>query len=95
MRKTLWSLIIVLLAGPLWAETVTGVLDGLNPTRNELVVNGVAYEADFEQVPVFRGEERISYQDLRPGDELRLVLNDESGASVERTVEEIVLVQGD
>lgn len=94
MKKFLWSLSFLFLPCSLLAETVTGVLDELNPTSNMIVVNGVAYEASVENIPIYYNQRRISWQDLHPGDELSLVLSDEPSASVERTIEEIIVIRG-
>lgn len=95
MKRVLVSLVFLLLPGLLLAETVNGVLDGINPTSNTVIVNGVAYETNVENVPIYYNERRISPQDLHPGDEVQLVLSDQQGQSVERKIDTIILIRGE
>lgn len=95
MKRVLILIACLLLPGLALAQTVNGVLDGINPNSNRIVVNGVAYEADVENVPIYYNERRISPQDLHPGDEVQLVLSEQQGQSVERETVKIFLIRGE
>lgn len=86
--------LLLLLPASLMAETIEGKLDSLNFHKGRIKVDGVVYEVITEATRIMYNGETMSEEDLRPGDDVQLILGQQRNRKEARELEAIILVRG-
>jgi len=94
VQRIIALLILLILSGALLAQSVNGILDEVFPLQNTIVVNGVGYKVDLEQVSIYYNQRRISVEDLTPGDELDLILSEQQNGGPQQEIKSIIVIRG-
>lgn len=95
-RFTLVLLLLLMLPMSALAETVKGKLGEVSFQRGIVVVDGETYEVNTETTQVIYHGARLGEEDLRPGDDVELLISGSAGQGKERkpVLKAIMLIRG-
>ena len=96
MRKLQCFFAALIMLTPLvvMAETIEGTLDAVSFNEQMITVSGEVYEVNTEITRVIYQGEALGEEDLRPGDDVILVIGEQSGPDGKRLLEMVILLRG-
>lgn len=96
MNRIGWIFACLLLLTPTisFAEEVRGKLNDVSFSEGIIEVNGIVYNVITEETRVSFHGERMGEEDLRPGDDVVLVLGKQRNRGEKRDLRAVILVRG-
>lgn len=96
MFKKVWIIAALLMLTPVaaMAEVIEGKLNSVSFNEEQIEVNGLVYDVVTESTRVIYQGEQLGEEDLRPGDDVRLILGEKGGPNGKQVLEAVILIRG-
>jgi len=96
MFKKVWIIAALLMLMPVaaMAEAIEGKLNSVSLNQEKIEVNGVVYDVVTESTRIIYQGEQLSEEDLRPGDDVRLIFGEQGGGQGKQVLEAVILIRG-
>ena len=96
MFKKVWIIAALLMLMPVaaMAEAIEGKLNSVSLNQEKIEVNGVVYDVVTESTRIIYQGEQLSEEDLRPGDDVRLIFGEQGGGQGKPVLEAVILIRG-
>lgn len=96
MFKKVWIIAALLMLMPIaaMADAIEGKLNRVSLNQEKIEVDGVVYDVVTESTRIIYQGEQLGEEDLRPGDDVRLIFGEHGGGQGKQVLEAVILIRG-